>query len=439
MELAVIGINFRTAPLRIREAVSYSATAALSTLGGLRAEFPGQEFVLLSTCNRTELYVGVECGALDTTGAMHRFLAAGSPLPADLAEHVYVKRNREAVEHLLTVATSLDSLVVGETEILGQVKQAYSLATEAGTTGKVLNSLMQHVLRVGKRVRCETGLSEGRVSVGSISVDLAGKVFGDLASKSVMLVGAGKIGEQTLKALLAKGVTECYVVNRSNERAALMAGRYGVIAVPLERMESLLPRADIVVTSTSSSQRVVLTALVRAAMKQRHGRPVLMVDLGVPRNIEEGVGRIDNVYLYNLDDLEHIAAENRAKRSGEMGAAWAIIHAEAENLTTALRAQGEGLGAAMARLDRSIAQIEQAELARALAKQRVAPLDDACTQCREEICHMLHRALSKMAAGPRKALHRAARDGRLEEVARLIEQMYGEDPSEPGDEPEEPA
>jgi glutamyl-tRNA reductase len=437
MELAVIGINFRTAPLEVRERFSFPAAAAQAALVRLQAALPGHEQVLLSTCNRTELIVAVLRGSLDVDAVTRLFLGDGSPLPSGLAEHVFVKRGQEAIEHVMSVATSLDSLVVGETEILGQVKQAYCLAVEAKATGKVLNSLLQQVLRVAKRVRAETGLSEGRVSVGSISVELAGKVFSDLCSKTVIIIGAGKIGEQVLKCLLAKGVTECYVVNRSVERAILMADRYGTIAVPYEKLEEQLPRADIVISSTSAPQCIVGATAVRAAMKKRHNRPVLMVDLAVPRDIEEEVGTIDNVYLYNIDDLEHIAGENLAKRGEAVGAARAIIQAEAGELTAAFRADSLGLGAIMTQLDRSIAEIEEAELARGFAKERVAPLGDACDACREEICQMLHRALAKMAAGPRKALHRAAREGRLEELASLMEQMYGAERADSTDESEE--
>lgn len=433
MELLALGINFKTAPLDLREGLSYTAPRAREVLARLQAALPRLELMLLSTCNRTELY----CAARDAVPperVLVDALAGGTAGAGDgLREHVYAKRDREAMVHLMAVATGLDSLVVGETEILGQVKQAYQLAVEAGTTGPYLNALAQQVFRVAKRVRSETDLARGRVSVGSIAVDLACKVFDDLTRKTVMVIGAGEMGEVTLRSLVSKGVKGTYVVNRSQERARAIADEYRGIALPFDRLGDFLPQADIVISSTSAPHCILDAAAVRGAMALRHGRPMLLVDLAVPRDIEEDVGEIDNVYLYNIDDLEGIASENLSKRQGAMEQARAIVAEEVAGVAAAMQADALGMGVLMRRLDEAAAEIRDAELARAFAKDKVAPLGPACDACRDEICTMLQRALAKMTAGPKKALAEAARRGDLEEFVRVAARLYGISAGDPAE------
>lgn len=430
MNLVAIGINFKTAPLELRERISYSGDEAKKALLALKSRFADNEFFLLSTCNRTELYVAGRSG-LDAEELARSFLSNGRALDAGVHKHLYFKESEEAMEHLLTVAASLDSLVVGETEILGQVKQAYEMAREAGTAGKILNVLLQQVFRVSKRVRTETALSLGRVSVGSIAVDLAARVFDDLASKVVMIVGAGKVGEQTIKTLVAKGVKESYVVNRSLTRGRAIADRYGSIALPFDQLPEFLARAAIVVSSTSAPHCVIRADMVRDAMRLRRARPMLLIDLAVPRDIDDSVGDIDDVYLYNIDDLQGISSDNLASRRDAMEHARQIIREEAAAVAARAQAQAVGIAELMRKLDSTVAEIKEAEVTRVFAKESVAPLGEACDRCRDEICNMLHRALSKMAAGPKKALHQAARDGRWDELAQFAAEMYGiEEPSD---------
>ncbi len=440
MELSVIGINFKTAPLELRERLSYDAAQARGALGRLHAALPGVELMLVSTCNRTELYAAAE-GALDEGSLSRALLGDAGAQPGDaLLGHVYVKRGKEAVAHLMAVAAGLDSLVVGETEVLGQVKQAYQHALEAGATGPYLNALAQQVLRVAKRVRTETGLARGRVSVGSIAVDLAGKVFDDLAGKKVLILGAGRIGELALRALVSRGVRAPIVVNRSLERARAMADQYQGTAATFERLAEYLPQADIVISATSAPQCVLDTATVRRAMASRHGRPMLCIDLAVPRDIEEAVARVENVYLYNLDDLESVASENLARRREAVEEALRMVREEASAVAAAIQAAALGIGAVMKQLDEAAAAIREAELARVFAKEKVAPLGPACDACREEICAMLQRALAKMLDGPKRALAEAARTGDFEEFIRVAARLYGircETPPEPPRDPDE--
>ena len=250
MNLAAIGINFRTAPVELRERLAFPVAGVPRELSRLRDELPETELMLLSTCNRTELYAAAR--EIDVDALIAALLGDDDGDMAGLGKLFYVMRGQDAAEHLMSVAVSLDSLVVGETEILGQVKQAYRLAADEGTAGRVLNTVLQQVFRVAKRVRTETEISRGRVSVGSIAVDLAQKVFDDIATKTVMVIGAGEMGEQTVGSLVDRGVTEILVANRSQERGQAVADRYDGRAVRLDRLADFLPRADMVISSTSA-------------------------------------------------------------------------------------------------------------------------------------------------------------------------------------------
>ncbi len=427
MDLVAIGINFKSAPLTVREALSYSADRVPAVLRKFRRSLPETELLLLSTCNRTEFYAAVLDRKLDVDLIGRIFLAAGAGLAPETEEHVYVLRCDDAVEHLMAVATGLDSLVVGETEILGQVKQAYQLALKTKTTGRILNALLQEVFRVAKRVRSETGISRGRVSVGSIAVDLAGKMFADLSKKTVMNIGAGEIGEQTIKTLVEKGIRDSYVVNRSIKRGRIIADRYGSIALPFDRLADFLPRADIVISSTSAPHCILGVETVSAAMRARHGKPMLLVDLAVPRDVEAAAANIPNIYYYDIDDLMGVANENLAKRRDAMEHARRIVRKEAAAVAAELRADSLGIGSFMKKLDRIIAEIAEAELARAFAKEKVSPLGNRCAACRDEMRNMLCRALAKMAAGPKKALNEAAKNGTWDEFSKTAALMYGLD------------
>lgn len=427
MDLVAIGINFKSAPLALREGLSYSADGVPLALREFREKLPDTELLLLSTCNRTELYAASPDRGLDIDWVSRVLLADGGSLAPEIEGHLYVLRRQDAMEHLISVAAGLDSLVVGETEILGQVKQAYHLALETETIGKVLNTLLQGVFRVAKRVRSETGISRGHVSVGSIAVNLAGKMFDDLSKKTVMNIGVGEIGEQTIKTLVEKGVGDFYIVNRSLERGRTIADRYGGIALPFDRLADFLPRADIVISSTSAPCCILGVETVRAAIRARRGRPMLLVDLAVPRDIEAAAANISNVYYYNIDDLKDFAKENLAKRHDAMEHARQIVREEAAALASQLQASSVGIGSFMRELDRTVAEIAEAELARAFAKEKVGPLGEVCEGCRAEIRNMLHRALAKMAAGPKKALSEAAKNGTWDEFSKTAAVMYGLD------------
>lgn len=425
MNLLAVGVNFRTSPLRLRERLSFPAARVPEVLRRLQADLPDSELLLLSTCNRTEVYAAGSVAEAGSEALIAALLRQADETDPDLSRLFYVKSGLQAIEHLMTVATSLDSLVVGEAEILGQVKQAFQTATETATVGRALSALLQQVFRVAKRVRSETEICRGRVSVGSVAVDLADKVFGDLSTKTVLIVGTGKIGEQTLRSLADRGVRETCVLNRSIEHSRAVADRYGGIAIEFDRLEEFLPRADIVISATSAPHYVIRAEAVRAGARVRHNRPWLLIDLAVPRDIEPSAGDVPNVYLYNVDDLQGITSQNLARRQEAIELAQVIVREEAAEVMANFRAESLGLAVFMRHLDEAMAEIEQTEIVRAFAKGKVAPLGPECQQCRNEIRIMLHRALAKMAAGPKSALNQAARNGDWDIYSRVAARMYG--------------
>ncbi|NLX06072.1 MAG: glutamyl-tRNA reductase [Phycisphaerae bacterium] len=420
MNLVMTGVNFRTAPLALREKLSFRKHDIPGVLQRIKWEFQDAEFVLLSTCNRTELYAAGELVAA------HRprlwTILTGHPqetLNPDPADHCYVKQDLQAVEHLFAVAASLDSMVIGETEILGQVKQAYFTAAEAATTGPLLNPLFQQALTIAKRVHSETHIGRGRVSVGSVAVEFAEKIFRDLPAKTVMIVGAGETSELTLQNLVARGVRNVLVLNRSLERGRALADRYDGKAIQIDLLDDYLSRADIVISSTDAPHPVLRVPSMTRALAERRGRPVLLVDLAVPRDIEPAVGELVNVYLYNIDDLQGLAAENLKRRRQAVEHAQQIVRDGAARFDGLLRAQG--LGALIRDLETSARQVKDAELARAFARQHLASLPE---ECREEIRQLLDRTINQLLANPKSALKQAAQNGQADHFAEIARKLF---------------
>ena len=432
---AVIGISFRTAPLDVRERVSLRSSGVAAVLQRLRGEFPESELVLVSTCNRTELYVaGVDAAAGKGQLIRHLTENGETPPPPDLASHFYLKTDREAVEHLFAVASSLDAMVVGETEILGQVKQAFALSEEARTLGKVLSPVFQNAFRAAKRVHTETDICRGRVSVSSLAVSFAEKVFDDLSAKTVMLVGAGEMAELALKSLMELGVRDVLVLNRSIERGQALAGRCSGRAIPFDLLNDYLARADIVISSTSAPHVVIHADAVRRAIETRHGRPMLLIDIAVPRDIDPEAGHVKDVYLYSIDDLQRLAADNLAQRQKAVDQAWRLVREE--TATTAALFEDTGLRVLLRYLDEHGREVCETSLQRAFAKEKLAALSEPC---REEIRVMAQKIVSRMLAEPRESLKRAARNGGLDAYARVVKDLYGFERKAPDGEEEKRA
>jgi glutamyl-tRNA reductase len=330
MNLFSIGISHHTAAVDVREKMWLSNEEIKSALVRLR-EHHVQECVLVSTCNRTELY-GLSAAPLSSDLPLRSFLIdfkqAGG---AVTAAHFAAAENQDAIGHLFKVASGVDSLVIGDIQILNQVKDAFNLAREAGSLGPVLGRLMQSALHVGKRVRTETAICEGAVSVSYAAVELAGKIFADLSKKTVLLIGAGETGELTLKHLQGKGIGQILVANRTRSRAEGLVASFGGTVVDYEQMLDALRRADIVISSVTAPTYVVQPDDVNKVMKQRSNNPFFLIDIGVPRNVNPAARRIENVFLYDMDSLNTIVARNIDRRKEEIPRVTEIINEEMES------------------------------------------------------------------------------------------------------------
>ena len=315
MKLFVAGLSYKTAPVELREKLAVHPSRL--RCHGCRLKLGGnlEEVVVLSTCNRVEIY-GV---TPKVNGNVHRLFQNLSTGEVDFAPHLYVKEGAEAVEHLFSVVSGLDSMVIGETEITGQVKQAYLAAQEAKLTGRVTNRLFQTALQVAKGIRTQTGVGRGATSVGSVAVELAERIFDrDLSGKTVMIVGAGKMGEACIRHLAKKGARSVLVSNRSYDRALNLANEFGGRAVRFDDCLQAMAEADIVVSSTGSPQTILHRDGVASVMAGRGNRPLFLIDIAVPRDIDADVEQLDNVYLYNVDHLEAIMRENVRQREQEL-------------------------------------------------------------------------------------------------------------------------
>lgn len=420
MNIFVSGINFRSAPVEIRERAVFTSAEIPDALRRVCSEFPGAEAVLVSTCNRTELFTaGVDAEAM-RQALIGLLLREQEQAKICLAEpHFYVKRGTAAAEHLLAVASGLDSMVVGETEILGQVKQAYVLAEQVGSKGKALDPLFQNAFKTAKRVHTETDLCRGKVSVSSIAVEFAEKVFENLADKTVMVVGAGETAELALKSLIDRGVKELLVLNRSMERAGRLAEQYGGRAIQFDLLDDYLPKADIVISSTSAPHCVIRENSVRLAMDVRRGMPLLLVDIAVPRDVEPGVGKLENVYLYDIDDLGRVAAENLARRHVAVDQAWKIVKEGVAEVASAF--DGTDLRDALRALDEFGRNAADTVLQRTLSREKMASLPE---ETRDEVRVLVQKVVAKMLAEPREVLKRAAKNGTWEAYARVAAEMF---------------
>lgn len=316
MHLLIVGLNHKTAPVELREQLAFSEDRLPLALNTLRHMKSILECVILSTCNRMELYI--VCDQLHTGKYYAKsFLESWFRIPREeFVNHLYIKENEEACEHLLHVVCGLDSLVIGETQILGQVKQAYLTALKTGTTGTLFNKLFQQAVTFGKRVHSETEIGQNAVSVSYAAVELGKKMFDSLKGKTVLLIGAGKMSELTAKHFCSSGVTKVLVVNRTLERAKEMAKKFSGKAIPWEERVNALLEADIVVSSTGSKEFVLTKAMVESVIAQRQ-TPLFIIDIAVPRDVDPLIHEFEQVFLYDIDDLNGIVDANLALREQE--------------------------------------------------------------------------------------------------------------------------
>lgn len=336
MNLFVAGVSYKTAPVAVREQLAVAAGRLPCYGCRLKLHAGLEEVVIVSTCNRAEIYgVGPRLG-----GRANQLFQELAGRPVDVSSYLYLKEGAAAIEHLFAVASGLDSMVIGETEITGQVKQAYQAAQQARLTGRVTNRLFQTALQTAKEIRTQTGIGRGSTSVGSVAVELAERIFDrDLSSRTVMIIGAGKMGEACVRHLAKKAAKAVLVVNRSLERAAALAQEFGGRALPLDQLAGALSEADIVVSSTGCPHTILNREDLKAIMPQRRNRPLFLVDIAVPRDIDPDVQELANVYLYNVDHLEAIVRENVRSREQELARCQQIIAQRAAALLERLAPQ----------------------------------------------------------------------------------------------------
>ncbi len=324
--LLLLGLNHTTAPLEVREKWALSADRQQQAIAAFRERFAGAEAVLLSTCNRVEFYAARAPHGGPTADEMLTFLAEFQQLRADaFRPHLYEKSDRAVVEHLFSVTSSLDSMVLGETQILGQVRGAYELSAKLSGAGKMLNPLFQRAIAVGKQVMSDTALSEGRLSVASVAVDHAKQIFETFADKVLLCIGAGEMAEAVLQNFYSLQPGRVLICNRDGVKAAGLAERFGGLPVPFDTLSEHLVAADIVISSTGSTLPIITQKQFKSLRRQRRGRPIVLIDIAVPRDIEPGVGELDNVYLYNIDDLQQVVSGTLASRRDAIDAAKLIV------------------------------------------------------------------------------------------------------------------
>ncbi len=332
MRLLAVGLSHRTAPVELRESVDFSRKGLDAALAELASRGIGRELVVLSTCNRAEIYAVGDTD--ETADHIGRFFSEYHDIAhAEVSQHLYVHRGPDVARHLFRVAAGLDSLVVGEPQILGQVKAAYTAASDGQFTAALTNRLFHSAFSVGKRVRSETGLGEGAVSVSYAAIALAKKIFGELKDRAVLILGAGEMAKLTGIHLQSQHVRQITIASRTLQTAQSLAEKLDGVAVAWDRVDAALTTADIIVTATGASEPVLTRARVDEAMRSRRHRPLFIIDIAVPRDVDPGVGGLDQVFLYNIDDLRTIVQENLARRGGELARAEAIVDEEVAKYT----------------------------------------------------------------------------------------------------------
>jgi glutamyl-tRNA reductase len=327
-ELISLGVSHKTAPVEVRERLALDESGAERLLRELTAHDEVHEAVAISTCNRTELYLVAGDPVQAEADALARLATHAGIRPTALAHVVYTPRNCDAARQLYRVASGLESMIVGEAEVQGQVRRAYELALASGTTGPLTNRLFRAALEAGKRVRTQTGIGRSRVSVSTVAVELARQAVGDLAERSVIVIGAGETSERTAQALADQGVTTIFVANRHAGRARALADRFGGTVGSLDELPARLHDADIVVASTSSPHALIGAEELELVMQGRDRRPLVLIDIAVPRDIEPACGDLEGVALYDIDDLQAVVARNLEVRASERAGAEAVVEEE---------------------------------------------------------------------------------------------------------------
>ncbi len=422
-ELFVVGISWRTAPVAVREKLAFRDEEIADTLRQLTSAHPVAEALLISTCNRVEVYGVAKAGA-DATGPVRRFLAEQRGLDVGtIADAIYDHRGSDAVRHVFRVASALDSLVLGEAQILGQIKEAYSVAGGAGTSGPVLGRCLERAFGAAKRVRTETAIGRGAANISTVAVDLARHVFSELTGKRVLVIGAGKMSRLAARHLFNSGADQITVTNRSPEKAQALAAEIDGVARPWDDLQALLAQADVVISSTGAREPILTVPLFKKVAKARRWKPMVVIDIAVPRDADPKIAELDGVFAYDIDDLEKVVAANLAERAKAGEQAGRIVEHEANQFETWLRTQG--VVPTIKALRERFAQVAEAELQKTL--DGLNRREHTPAQQREAIQRLVQLVVNKLLHAPTTAL----RESTVDEAALRSEvlcELFGLEP-----------
>jgi glutamyl-tRNA reductase len=417
MKLFITGLNHRTAPVEVRERLAFEETALPLALGKLKQRPGLLEGMILSTCNRVEVTVAAEEKA-DAEATVEHFLADSRSVERSwVSPYLYRHDGQDAVRHLFRVASSLDSMVVGEPQILGQLKNAYALAKECGAISGFLDLVMTRAFNVAKRVRSETDIGENAVSVSYAAVELAREIFGSLAGKRVLLIGAGKMAESAARHLRRSGVSDILVANRTRARADALAEEFQGRAIDYQNFLQSMPDVDILLASSGAQDYILTREEMRGVIGRRRNRPMFLIDIAVPRNIEPSVNELDNVFLYDIDDLEKVVSTNMQGRIEVAAQAEDIIREEVERMMARLKTRQ--VAPTIVSLQEQLEQTRAAEIERMRAK-----LGKLTPQQEEAIEAITRGIINKIAHGPISELRRQASEPGGVHLVNIIRKLF---------------
>jgi len=423
MKIVVLGLNHKTAPIEIREKLAFDTVQTTRALCELKNRFRQAEFVLISTCNRVELYCADKRAGGADADDLAKFISEFHNVKLEkFAEFLYSYSDEDAVRHLLTVASSLDSMVVGEVQIIGQVKESYKLACAARSTGKILNHLFHCAFAASKKIYTTTSISSGRVSIAGVAVELARQLFADISSAKVVVIGAGEMGQLIVQHLLQIGAGNITVVNRSYDRSLSLAEQYGIAVRKWEDVQSQLVSANIVIASATVQDYLFRKDPFKKIMDARRGSTLLIIDIAVPRNFEPSINKLEGVYLYSIDDLAEVVEQNRKARERDIARGMEIV---LENVTDFMDWFGaRDIGPLIGQMKEQFVRISQNELEQFFVGTRQSTGCLAAeASCKEAMEIMVNRVVNKLLHCVIKNVNTIAKENGAAEAARLVDSI----------------